>query len=256
MLFKIIREQRPDRAKTWQRIADFILNAPTTATALKLKEFSEQVGVSEGSVVNFARSLGYEGYIELKVGIAQAAGKFSHRYEAAQGACAFSAIANAAKRSFDETAQALNDNAVQELAALLATAKGRVLVCGRHTSGQIAEILSGYLQRLGVPAFTAADARLAVRSLGKGDHLIAITYSGNTEEILEAVTAARERGVHLSCITAFENAKIPRLCDVCLTFASTEAREGEFPIVARLVQLAVCDALCAAVGRKKHDENA
>ena len=81
MLFKTIREQRPDKAKTWQRIADFILSDPATATTLKLKEFSERVGVSEGSVVNFARSLGYEGYIELKVGIAQAAGKFSPLFQ-------------------------------------------------------------------------------------------------------------------------------------------------------------------------------
>ncbi len=257
MLFKTIREQRPERAKTWQRIADFILSDPTAATSLKLKEFSKRVGVSEGSVVNFARSLGYEGYIELKVGIAQASGKFSDRYHCAENTSPFSAIADAAKLSLEQSVGTLNSEALLQLADLLAGTTGRVVICGRHTSGQIAQILAGYLLRLGIPAFAAEDPRLAVSALGKSDHLIAITYSGSTEEILEAVTAARERGVHLSCITAFENAKIPRLCDICLTFASTEAREGEFPIVARLVQLAVCDALCAAVGdrRKHHDKN-
>ena len=251
MLFKIIREQRPDKAKTWQRIADFILSDPATATTLKLKEFSERIGVSEGSVVNFARSLGYEGYIELKVGIAQAAGKFSHRYETTGEHSPFSAIASAAKLSLDESVQTLCNDALCKLASLLAHTKGRVLVCGKHTSGQIAHILAGYLQRLGIPAFTAEDARLAVNALGEGDHLIAITYSGSTTEILEAVSTAKQRGVHLSCITAFEKAKIPRLCDVCLTFTSAEAKEGEFPIVARLVQLAVCDALCAAIGAER-----
>lgn len=251
MLLKTIREQRPERTKVWQRIADFILNDPALATTFKLKEFSEQIGVSEGSVVNFARSLGYEGYIELKVGIAQSVGKFSRRYEATKGTSAFSAIASAAKLSLDETVQTLQDDTLQELAALLARTKGRVVVCGKHTSGQIAHVLAGYLQRLEVPAFAAEDARLAVNALGKGDHLVAITYSGSTSEILEAVSTAKTRGVHLSCITAFEHAKIPQLCDVCLTFTSAEAKEGEFPIVARLVQLAVCDALCAAIDAER-----
>lgn len=251
MLFKTIREQRPDRAKTWQRIADFVLNDPSTATTLKLKEFSEQVGVSEGSVVNFARSLGYEGYIELKVGIAQAIGKFSERYQATKGATSFGTIADTAKLSLEETAHILSEQSLLQLAERLATSQGRVLVCGKHTSGQIAQILAGYLMRLGLPAFATEEGRLAARSLGERDVLIAITYSGSTDDVLEAVEIARERGAHTACITAFEGGKIPRACDSCLTFASAEAKEGEFPIVARLVQLAVCDALCAAVADRR-----
>lgn len=251
VLFKTIREQKSQRAKTWQKIADFILTEPAMATTLKLKEFSEHVGVSEGSVVNFARSLGYEGYIELKVGIAQATGKFSDRYGATRGATAFQTIASAAKLSLDESARIINEERLLHLAQLLADTRGRVLVCGRHTSGQIAHVLAGYLMRLGVPAFAAEDARPAAMSLGAGDVMIAITYSGSTESVFEAVDTARERGAHTACITAFESAKIPKICDTCLAFTSVESKEGEFPIVARLVQLAVCDALCAAVGAVK-----
>ena len=137
------------------------------------------------------------------------------------------------------------------LARRLAHTRGRVLVCGRHTSAAIAQILAGYLMRLGVPAFTAEDARLAACSLGEGDEMVAVTYSGRTEELIEALSTARERGVHLSCVTAFEGAPIPRMCDLTLTFTSTESKEGDFPLVARLAQLAVCDALCAAIGAER-----
>ena len=251
MLFKTIREKRPDKPKAWQRIADFILSEPAAATTMKLKEFSERVGVSEGSVVNFARSLGYEGYIELKVGIAQAQGKLSPRYDTAEGAAVLDAIVGAAKLSLDETARTVSGEALSALARRLAHTRGRVLVCGRHTSAAIAQILAGYLMRLGVPAFTAEDARLAACSLGEGDEMVAVTYSGRTEELIEALSTARERGVHLSCITAFEGAPIPRMCDLTLTFTSTESKEGDFPLVARLAQLAVCDALCAAIGAER-----
>lgn len=247
-LFKLMREQREKKPKTWQKIADFILENKTLVTGLKLKELSERIGVSEGSVVNFARSLGYEGYIELKVGIAQANGRFSDRYKNQEsGNTVFESIAFSAKAALDETARMIDSAAVMSLARLLADTKGRVLVCGKLTSGHIAQILAGYLMRLGIPAFFGGDYPLAGTSLTKGDVLIAVTYSGKTEEILEAVRAARERGAYTVCITAFAAAEIAKLCDTCIAFTSVESKEGEFPIVARLVQLAVCDAICSAI---------
>ncbi len=247
MLFKAIKEQKENKPKTWQKIADFVLRDPAAATTLKLKEFSERVGVSEGSVVNFARSLGYEGYIELKVAIAQESSSFSGRYHtAASDATVFEKIVCSAKSSLDETAGVLDGAEVERLAALLVHTRGRVLVCGRSTSGQIAEILAGYLMRLQIPAFFG-DHRVAAASLTGEDVLIAVTYSGNTDEILDAVQIAKARGAHTACITAFPHAKIAKICDTCLVFSSVEAQEGEFPIVARLVQLAVCDALCSSI---------
>ncbi len=254
MLFKAIKEQKENKPKTWQKIADFILSAPATATTLKLKELSERIGVSEGSVVNFARSLGYEGYIELKVAIAQESSSFSGRYRTATSdSTAFEKIICSAKGSLDETTRVLDGTEMERLAALLAHTRGRVLVCGRSTSGRIAEILAGYLMRLQIPAFSG-DHRVAAASLASGDILIAVTYSGNTDEILDAVQVAKAHGAHTACITAFPHAKIAKICDTCLAFSSVEAQEGEFPIVARLAQLAVCDALCFNVYTIKEAE--
>ena len=252
MLLHTIREQMESRPKTWKRIAAFILENPTEAMTLKLRDFSEQVAASEGSVVNFARSLGYEGYVELKVAIAQDVGGFSKRYHGATPAgSVFAQIAESAKNALDETAVLLSRGAGEELASKLAALRGRVLICGRSTSGSIAEIFAGYLMRLQIPAFTCADPAIGALSLGEGDLLVAISYSGKTDEIFEAVRIASERGADTACVTAFPLSQIAKACRLCVPFTSLEAREGDFPIVARLVQLAVLDAVCSAVSARK-----
>ena len=247
-LFDIIKVEKQTKTKNWQKIADFILENPARATSLKLKEFSHLAGVSEGSIINFARSLEYDGYIELKIAIAQANTKFPDRYASSPtGNSVFEDIMQATKISLEATAKALNADGIEKLALQLSNTRGRVLVCGKGTSGDIARILAGYLMRLHIPAFFSDDYSLAVSSLTKDDVLIAITYSGRTSEIFEAVKIATEHQVYTACITAFETSKIAQQCKICLPFASTEAEDGEFPIVARLVQLAVCDTLCSRI---------
>jgi len=252
MLLHTIREQMESRPKTWKRIAAFILANPAEAMTLKLRDFSEQVAVSEGSVVNFARSLGYEGYVELKVAIAQDVGGFSKRYhgEPATGGV-FARIAESAKSALDETAALPQLGAVEQLAARLANLRGRVLVCGRSTSGSLAEIFAGYLMRLRVPAFTCSDPAVGAASLGEGDLLVAISYSGKTDAIYDAVKIAAERGADTACVTAFPLSQIAKACALCVPFTSLESREGDFPLVARLVQLAVLDAICSAVSLRQ-----
>ena len=52
-LLQLIELKRSNSAKTWVKIADFVLSDPQNTTSLTLREFSEQAGVSEGSIVNF-----------------------------------------------------------------------------------------------------------------------------------------------------------------------------------------------------------
>ena len=49
-----------------QRISDFILNNPEQCCFLSLKNFAEQVGTTEVTVLNFCRGLGLNSYMALK----------------------------------------------------------------------------------------------------------------------------------------------------------------------------------------------
>ena len=52
-----------------KRIAGFILSEPQRTVGMTMKSLAGEVGVSEGSVANFAARLGYDGYTALKIAL-------------------------------------------------------------------------------------------------------------------------------------------------------------------------------------------
>jgi DNA-binding MurR/RpiR family transcriptional regulator len=57
-----IRIAQPKMAKSAQRIARFILERPQEIVGMSVTELSEATGVSEGSVINFCRSIGCQAF--------------------------------------------------------------------------------------------------------------------------------------------------------------------------------------------------
>lgn len=247
-LLQLIELKQSQGSKTWSKIADFVLSDPQKITSLTLKEFSEQASVSEGSIVNFVYSLGYKGYTEFKVGIAQSLGFHANKFVFAKdGVDTYEQISKATKESLDKTLSALNIKSIEKISKKIATVKGRVYICGRSTSGHIANILAGHLMRMGVSAFSYDDHFAVAASLNKNDIVIVVTYSGETGEIYEAVKLAKQKGAYTACITSFPQSRVAMLCEDCLESVAIEAQEGGFPIITRGVQLTLCNAICARV---------
>ena len=247
-LLQLIELKRSNSAKTWAKIAGFVLSDPKNITSLTLREFSEQAGVSEGSIVNFVHSLGYKGYTEFKVGVAQSLGFYANKFTCAKdGIDLCTQIVNATKESLDKTLLAVNAKTIEKISKKIANIKGRVYVCGRSTSGHIANILAGHLMRMGVSAFSYDDHFAVAKSLNKNDMMIVITYSGETGEIYEAVKAAKQKGAYTVCITSFPHSRIATMCEDSLESVAFEAQEGGFPIITRSIQLTLCNTICTRV---------
>jgi DNA-binding MurR/RpiR family transcriptional regulator len=137
-LIRTLEDKRESASKTWKKIADFILSDINQATSLKLKEFSKRAQVSEGSIINFVQSLGYSGYIEFKVGLAQAVGKISNSFVLEDdGINAFIQITDAVKKSYEETLAVLKKDIIERITKKIMQAKGRVCVCGKASKGKV-----------------------------------------------------------------------------------------------------------------------
>lgn len=65
-ILEVIRTQYAGMSRAQKKIADYILNRPEDACFASLKELTEAVGVTEVTMVNFARRLGVDGFSGLK----------------------------------------------------------------------------------------------------------------------------------------------------------------------------------------------
>jgi len=58
-----------------RKVADYILDNVNEVIHLSITKMAENVGLSEATVVKFCQHIGYSGYQELKIILAQAGGK-------------------------------------------------------------------------------------------------------------------------------------------------------------------------------------
>ena len=143
-----------------------------------------------------------------------------------------------------------------EAVDLLFRTKSRIIVTGMGKSGLIGRKIAATLASCGSPALYIHPADAGHGDLGmilKDDIIVAVTYSGETREIVDLLDFIKRIGVRLISITGDPHSRIARFSDIVLD-ASVE-REAEpagiVPTASTAAALALGDALAIALMKKK-----
>ena len=102
---------------------------------------------------------------------------------------------------------------------LLLGCKGRVVVSGIGKSGHIARKIAATLASTGTPAIFVHAAEAAHGDLGmitRDDVLVALSYSGEGDELLTMLPVAKREGTPLIAMTGNASSSLARLADVHL----------------------------------------
>jgi arabinose-5-phosphate isomerase len=130
--------------------------------------------------------------------------------------------------------------------------KGRVIVSGMGKSGHIARKIASTLASTGTPAYFVHPAEASHGDLGMieaGDVLIALSYSGASEELLQIVPQVKRRGAKLIAITGKADSALAREADINLdAHVDKEACPHNLaPTASTTAALALGDALAIAL---------
>ena len=102
---------------------------------------------------------------------------------------------------------------------LLLRCKGRVVVSGIGKSGHVARKIAATLASTGTPALFVHAAEAAHGDLGmitRDDVLVALSYSGEGDELLRMLPVAKREGTPLVAMTGNPSSSLARLSDVHL----------------------------------------
>jgi arabinose-5-phosphate isomerase len=141
----------------------------------------------------------------------------------------------------------LDERFAQAVQILLAC-QGRVILTGMGKSGFIANKIGATLASTGTPAFFMHPADGIHGDLGmvvKGDVVIAISNSGETEEIVNLIPSIKRLGVKLISLVGKLDSTLARMSDVALDVSVTEEAcpLGLVPTASTTAALAMGDAL-------------
>src|SRR5437879_12658300 len=111
------------------------------------------------------------------------------------------------------------DATFEKAVGVLFACKGRVVVTGMGKSGLIGRKISATLSSTGTPSFFLHPAEALHGDLGmlaRGDAMLAVSYGGETEEIIRLLEALKQLEMPLVTLTGNIHWTLAEACDVAL----------------------------------------
>lgn len=251
---------RPNLPPTAGRIADFITANAADVVHMSVTEVAERSGSSEGSVISLCQQLGARGFQQVKIAIARdlvQPVQFIHEDLEPNDdlATVVDKIFRSDLQALHDTQKALDLGQLSRAVAAIRKAS-RVEVFGIGSAATIAEDANYRLLRIGINSRATVDSHVQAitAALSTPDvAVLTISHSGSTIETLTATRLAKEAGATTIVVTNFGKSPILSHADIVL---NTLARETQFrteAMTSRIAQLAIIDALIAALALADYD---
>lgn len=209
-------------------LGEYLLNDSAVLLGSTAKEVANTVGVSESTVIRFAKELGYRGFPDLKRELRKEIGP---RWRAASRMQkTFSGIAKSERlvaklieRDIEllrATLNGISDDAFGQAIRVILKAR-RVFVVGFSSSFALASFIQFRLTRLGKDVhwvFVTGGTSLAeqLAQLKRHDLMIAIGFLRAPRETEIAMEHAKEVGAMVLGITDLATSPIAKKSDICL----------------------------------------
>jgi arabinose-5-phosphate isomerase len=168
----------------------------------------------------------------------------------------------AAARALEVEAAAVNDligrldERFDRTVALVIGCHGKVVVTGMGKSGLVGQKIASTLASTGTPAFFLHPAEGIHGDLGmlhRSDLVVAISYSGETEEVLRLLPILRRMGLPLVVMTGRPTSTLGRAADVVLDCAVRQEAcpMNLAPTASTTATMALGDALAVALVERR-----
>jgi len=136
--------------------------------------------------------------------------------------------------------------------AVIGAITGRVIVTGVGKSGHIGSKIAATLASTGTPAFFVHPAEANhgdLGMIGRDDAIVAMSWSGESNELKGIIAYSRRFSIPLIAITSGEKSALARAADVvlCLPRVPEACPHGLAPTTSTLLQLVIGDALAVAL---------
>lgn len=255
----VSRLQRLDQdlSPAERRVADIVTSDYEAATRMTIAELAGRADVSQPTVTRFCRSLGCASFTEFKISlattltVASAYLKSERVFNDDAGQIAHTVMlraAGAVRECLDQIDTSVIGKAIDSLAA-----SRRIDIYGQG-GGSAAMIEDAKLRlfRLGIPVSAYSDGhqqRMSAATLGPGDSVLAISNSGRSKPVVEAVEIARSFGATTVVITR-PGTPLASAADIVIAVTIAEGPDVMMPTPSRYAHMAVIDTLAAGVAKR------
>lgn len=252
-----LRSRLPHLSRAAARVARLVIARPGETSRMAIGDVAQAAEVSEPTVIRLCRALGYAGWPDFKIQLA--ASQISGVPYVHSALMPGDGVPALTGKVFDNAVSALLrvrnglDPAQVEAAIDRLAAARRIEFYGIGNSGIVAADAQYKFFRFDLAVAAYADSHtqsMAASLLGPRDALVAISHSGRSRELLDAVALARDNGCPVIAITASDS-PLAGLAAILLRADTQEDTDLYSPMISRLAHLAIIDVLALGVALRQ-----
>ena len=257
-LLQYIRQNYESFTEREKRIADYLLNDNNDIIEMSAKEIGDATNTSAPTVVRFSKKLGFSSLNEMKIklSISVSNSKNKDEFEYLDRDLSTKSIISGVKQSIhtiiDETVNLISECELDNAIDLLSKAKN-IYVFSVGVSNLVGLDLYYKMSRINKRCIAHSDTHLQITSsalMEEGDVAVAISYSGDTKEVILCAENAKKNNIPLIVITkASINNSLEEYSDVTLHVPFVEKSLREGAMTSRISQLAIIDMLFLGIAR-------
>jgi RpiR family carbohydrate utilization transcriptional regulator len=254
-LLERIQERYGTLRKSERVVADYLRNNTGRRLDSSITELGRSLGVSEATVSRVSRALGYEGYSDLKLSLAEGTRTRVNFVnlpleidESDSLVTTSSKLARLLINGLDSTQRMLDAQRL-ELAVEALRGARKVVFVGVGGAAAICDEAAHMFMKAGFEATSCRDGytqTIIAATLRAEDVVVGISHTGTTKTVADALQLARERHATTIAITSNDTSEVARAAAVVLvTWGAGQQLvplHGDF-LEGRLSQLFLIDLL-------------
>lgn len=240
----------PSLSKGEKNAALYLMQHLDDIPELSLSLIAEEAGVSQATIVRLCKKIGYKGFLEIRNNI-----RASKHKKTALPPCDESSGQEDIKRIMDEVINGnieimknayalISEEYIQAVDAIM---KARVVsMFGNGDAIIPCELMSIKLMKIGIPCQVINDQDMqlfSASSMGKEDVAIAVSHTGRSASVVEAMKKAQERGAVTIGITGAAKSPLIRYCSVALHTGAIHDVTGGDVIARRIGEQTIMETL-------------
>lgn len=260
-----LREYYNQSSPTEAEIIDFIFDNPKRAVECNIHQLSELTFSSPSSIIRLCKKINFDGYKEFRRELIYELATFENtstlKEEEIKRDDDIRAIAEKVTyknvKTMDDTLGLLDFETIEQCVDQICKAK-TVYLFGLGSSLLVAKDAHMKFVRLNKPSCICEDWHLQLlqaRNMTSEDLGIVISYSGQTQEMIDCAKAAKGGGAPLISLTRYGPNPISALCDLNIYIAANESIFRNGAMASRITQLNIIDILYTAYANRNYERS-
>lgn len=238
-----------------QIVADYLRAHAHQRLSHSITELAQIMGVSEATISRVSRALGYAGFSDLKLSLAEGAvnrsglSNIPTELDPTDSLIGTSVkLANLLAASIQSTQASLNSDKLDRCLQAIRSAR-KIVLAGCGGAAAICDEAAHLFMKAGLDAASYSDGYtqiVAAANMSADSLMIGISHTGTTQNVANALHLAREGGAMTIAITSDATSAVGKAAETTLTTASSATPSiplyGDF-LEGRISQLFLIDIL-------------